>query len=64
MAISYTVLRGFAREGKWYTRQNAHEVKSLPKADRDDLIERGYIAEQDEGAGDPAETTTTAKKKG
>jgi hypothetical protein len=45
--VTYQVHRGFARGGKWFSPQNTDEVKKLSDADRDDLIQRGFISEQD-----------------
>lgn len=52
MALAYTVQKAFAHEGTYYTRQNADDVKKLPRKVRDELIERGLIEEHDRQAPD------------
>jgi hypothetical protein len=43
--LAYHVVRAFARDGRYYTRQNADEIKKLSRDARDELIENGNIIE-------------------
>lgn len=64
--LSYTVKRGFHRDGVYYTRENADQIKELPRKDRDELIEAGTIEEHNDRATPDAEPASpaTASKKG
>lgn len=62
MALRYEVRHSFARGDKYFTRDNADDVKSLPRADRDELISRGYIAEyNDAESGDTTRGSAATK---
>jgi hypothetical protein len=67
--LRYTVKHGFNRQvsgaDKWFSTENADEVVSLPRADRDHLIALGYIEEHDDrsNAAAPAVPATPAKGK-
>jgi hypothetical protein len=74
--LSYTVNSGFSAKvdgaDRWFTRENQDEVKSLPRALRDDLIAAGVIEERNAkgevtervSAPSPAApATTTGKEK-
>jgi|GEM_PF-7114715 len=62
MALRYTVLSGFNHGDQYYTRENADEVKALPREVRDELIKAGVIQESDDRA--PAKISSTASEKG
>lgn len=63
--LHYTVKRAFARDGVYYTRDNADEIKRLPRDFRDDLIARGVIEEHDDAGpapdAEPASSATPRK---
>lgn len=63
--LRYTVNHGFARNDVWYTRENADQVKELPRSDRDELIALGHITEHHDGApADSAQQAATPVKGG
>jgi hypothetical protein len=47
--LSYSVTHGFTAkvngEDRWFSRDNAHEVKELPRSLRDELLAAGAIKE-------------------
>lgn len=47
MSLHYTVRRAFQEGDTWYTRENADEIKHLPRDLRDELIRTGTIEESD-----------------
>ncbi len=60
--LHYTVTRAFARDGVYYTRENAHDIKALPREFRNDLIAQGAIEEHDDAGPVPdAEPASPAK---
>lgn len=63
--LSYTVKHGFSQGDTWYTRENADQIKALPRAVRDDLIQLGHIEEHDDrgSAAEPAVPANTGKEK-
>jgi hypothetical protein len=64
MALSYEVHRAFARGGVYYTRQNADDIRSLSRKERDDLIGGGYITEHTTAtAAEPAAPAPSGKEK-
>jgi hypothetical protein len=58
-ARTYTLNHSFARGGKFFTRDNVSEISDLPAADRQALIERGFITEHDAPAKRGGSSTTT-----
>lgn len=62
--LSYTVTHGFSAvvDGvdKWFSRDNAHEVKDLPRALRDEHIAAGNIKEFDAKGEETERASATA----
>jgi hypothetical protein len=46
--LSYTVKHAFNHGDTWYTRENAEQIKDIPRHDRDELMRVGMIEEHDE----------------
>jgi hypothetical protein len=64
--LSYTVKRAFQEGDTWYTRENADEIKKLPRELRNDLIAQGVIEEHDStgASASDAEPASPAKTSG
>ena len=62
MALQYTVQHGFfGSDGTYYTRDNAEDIRSLSRKERDHLIELGHITEYDDRRGVPDAPATSGE---